>query len=96
MNENDDDHSVLDGVISVESDPRAEASYEAAMEGINRVIGRLSALVWEEEHQDQPDQARIDALTGQQAHWAQVSAELDPADRRRDCRGSAGMLPAAV
>jgi hypothetical protein len=59
MSNEDQDRSVLDDVTSAPWDPQAEASYEAAMEAINRVIGRLSALIFEEEQQDRPDQAYL-------------------------------------
>jgi hypothetical protein len=83
MSTEDEDHSVLDEVTPVEWDPQAEASYEAAMEGINQVIGRLSALIDGEERRDRPDQGRIDSLLQQQARWSSASARLRPADAQR-------------
>jgi hypothetical protein len=78
-----EDPSVLDDVTPTEWDPQAEASYEAAMEGISRVIGRLSALIAEEERGDRPDQGRIDSLLEQQARWSSASARLRTGDAQR-------------
>jgi hypothetical protein len=75
--------SVLDDVTPVGWDAQAEVSYEAAIDGIHRVIGRLSALIADEERRDSPDQDRIDALTRQQTHGSHVHRDLRPGDRQR-------------
>ena len=92
MNNEDEDRPVLADVTPVQWDhPRAEASYEAAMEAISQVIGRLSALIFEEEHKDRPDQDRVGSLLGQQERWSRESASLRLGDAaqiagiRREC-----------
>lgn len=74
---------MLRDVTPAEWDPEAEAAREAAMEGINRVVGRISARLSEEEHQDQPDPGQVASLLEQQAHWARVSGGLHHASAQR-------------
>lgn len=89
-----EDHgdSVLDKLTPIMPNARAEADYEAALEGINRVIGRLSRLIAAEENSKKnTDQTRLDTLLEQQTEWARVARDLRTDDSvevsrvRREC-----------
>jgi hypothetical protein len=83
VNDENENRPVLDDVTPVQWDPRAEVSYELAIEEISQEIRGLSALIFEEREKRHPDQHRIDTLLKQQKFWSSESVSLRLGDAAR-------------
>lgn len=68
--------SILDRVIPFEWDYERVSNFEAAIDGIHRIIGDLSALDWRERQSLHPNADLLDRISERTLRFVQIRKEL--------------------